>query len=81
MSTAIMFLAPLEPNSNEIFPVPVNRSSTSISSMSNQLLRILNRLSFAKSVVGLALIPLGAVILLLLYLPEIIRTRADELLG
>jgi len=46
-------LAPLEANSYAMLPVPENRSITSKSSKSKMLFRILKRLSFARSVVGL----------------------------
>ena len=44
--------APLEINSNEIFPVPVNKSRTSKPSMSIECSSTLNKPSLAKSVVG-----------------------------
>ena len=72
ISTAVTSRAPLLTHSIPIPPVPAKRSKTSIPSSSIRLLSRLNRLSFAKSVVGLAVIFLGGDIRRPPYIPEII---------
>lgn len=66
---------PLDANSYPILPVPAKSSSSLRLSKSTKLLSILNRLSFAKSVVGLTGKFFGAKMDLPLYFPPIIRTN------
>ena len=72
ISTAVTSRAPRDINSMPIPPVPAKRSSISISSKSIRLVRRLNKLSFAKSVVGRAVIFLGGINRRPLNVPEII---------
>ena len=71
-SMLITLEQPLDTSSKLILPVPPNKSKADRPSQSIQLLSILNRFSFAKSVVGLALKLDGTSILRPLYLPLII---------
>ena len=73
ISTAVTSRAPLDTNSKPIPPVPANQSSISTSSKSIRFARRLNKLSFAKSVVGRALKLRGTSKCRPLYLPLIIR--------
>ena len=68
---------PLDANSYPIFPVPAKSSKSLTLSKSIKLLSILNRLSFAKSVVGLTGKFFGAKMDFPLYFPPIIRTNVD----
>ncbi len=72
-STAVTNLAPRDANSKEIFPVPQNKSNTSMPSKSIRLLSILNNPSLAKSVVGRIGNPFGAFSTLPLCVPPIMR--------
>ena len=72
ISTDVTSLAPREINSRPMPPVPANKSSMSNPSKSIRLVRRLNKLSFAKSVVGRAVIFLGGINRRPLNIPEII---------
>src|SRR5437868_616583 len=78
LSTDITSAAPLDANSNEIFPVPLNRSSTLISSNSIWFKRILNSASFARSVVGRTGRFLGGLSLSPLKVPPMIRIMIGQ---
>ena len=56
-----------------MLPVPEKRSSTEIPVMSYLLIMMLNKLSLARSVVGLALKFFGGYMIFPLYFPLIIR--------
>ena len=71
----LTLLHSLESNSNEILPVPANKSSASVPSRSVRLLITLKRFSFAKSVVGRALKEDGTSKRLRPYIPLIIRIQ------
>ena len=78
ISTDVTDLAPRLTHSIPIPPVPAKRSSISIPSKSRRLLSRLNRLSLAKSVVGLAVIFLGGDNRRPPYVPLIILTGSDN---
>ena len=73
ISTAVTSRAPRLTHSMPIPPVPAKRSSMSMPSKSRRLLSRLNKLSLAKSVVGLAVIFLGGDKRRPPYMPLIIR--------
>lgn len=77
-STQIIFAAPRDKHSNEIFPVPANKSSMAAFSNASKLFRILNSPVFAKSVVGRTGRFAGAEIILPRHLPLIMRTDQDQ---
>ena len=72
-STRCTTVAPLDANSKLMLPVPENKSRTVTASKSIRFARMLNRLSRAESVVGLAVKLEGGLIFLPLYFPLIIR--------
>ena len=74
ISIEVMSVHPLEANSKPMLPEPAKRSKSLISLKLMLLLKMLNRLSLAKFVVGLIGNPFGAIINLPLYFPLIIRT-------
>src|ERR1035437_3593845 len=74
LSTTTIRFAPREANSKAMLPVPENKSITSNSSKSKLLFKILNKLSFARSVVGLTGKFEGVTIGRPLWVPLIIRT-------
>ena len=71
LSTLAAFL---DENSNEMLPIPANKSRTFLPSIEVMLHKILNKPSFAKSVVGLDFMDFGAETLLPLHFPPIILT-------
>ena len=64
----------LDENSNEMLPIPANKSRTFLPSIEVILHKILNKPSFAKSVGGLDFMELGAETLLPLHFRPIILT-------